>query len=44
MRRHREREVAFEVKRSDGRNQVVTIKINVSDKARPEAKPSGTDL
>lgn len=38
-------EVAFEVKRSDGRNQAVTVKITVSDKPKPDAKPNaGAEL
>lgn len=38
-------EVVYEVKRADGRNQSVTVKINVGDQAKPAAKPQdGTDL
>ncbi len=41
-------EVAYEVKQADGRVRVLTVKINVSDKAKPDAKPEakseGADL
>ncbi|HEY8565560.1 MAG TPA: 4-aminobutyrate aminotransferase [Beijerinckiaceae bacterium] len=34
-------EVTYEVKRPDGRNQVITIKITVKNDAKPADKPSG---
>jgi hypothetical protein len=35
-------EVVYSVTRADGRNQLVTIRITVAEKAKPEARPRGT--